>query len=239
MAEPRQIIYLDTVDSTNRYARRERLPAGTIVYTFRQRAGRGRLGRPWLDIEGKNLALSVIFDAGAGEASFWRIALLSLPMAALLKALSIHQVWIKWPNDILAGGKKIAGVLAETVMEENHMVKIIAGIGINVNPTAAELALIPKPATSLYCETGRLQEMRHFAEGYITLLAELMDEELPVPMIRQRWLTESGTIGRSVEWASPAGPVRGHAVDVDEKGLLHLETATGTIQIAAGDLDIK
>jgi len=165
--------------------------------------------------------------------------MLSLPMAALLRALSVQQVWIKWPNDILAGGKKIAGVLAETVMEGNRMIKIIAGIGINVNPTASELSHIPKPATSLYCETGRLQEMERFTEAYITLLAKLMEDELPVPMIRERWLAESGMIGRSVEWASPDGSVRGRAVDVDEEGLLHLETAAGIIQITAGDLDVK
>ncbi len=238
MEQSRRVIYLDSVDSTNSFARREGLKTGTIVYTFRQTAGRGRLGRSWHEVEEKNLALSAVFAAREGESPFWRIALLSLPMAGLLRTLAVGEVWIKWPNDIMAGGKKIAGVLAEMVMEKSQIVKIIAGIGINLNATPAELSSIPKPATSLLCETGRWQDPGRFAGEYIARLSGIMEAEPPVKAVRERWLAESGMIGRMVECSSPTGPVRGRAVDVDEEGLLHLETDGGIVKAVAGDLGL-
>jgi len=234
-----RIICLDTIDSTNSYLQREKPPVGTIVYTFRQTAGRGRQGRSWIEVTDKNLALSVLFGAEPGEAPFWRIALLSLPMVELLNAFKVGAVWIKWPNDILAGGKKIAGVLAETVLEENRVTGIIAGIGINVNTSAEELTAVARPATSVFCETGQLQDLDRFAQEYIERLLRLLHENPPPRVIRERWLAGSGIIGRTLAWASPAGSVHGCAVNVDEEGLLWLETDGGIVKVAAGDVDLR
>lgn len=239
MEPSNRIIYLDTIDSTNSYLHREKPPAGTIVYTFRQSAGRGRQGKSWIEVNDRNLALSVLFGAAPGEAPFWRIALLSLPMADFLKSLKVGAVWIKWPNDILAGGKKIAGVLAETLLEENRITGIIAGIGINVNTTAEELTAVARPATSIFCETGRLQDLDRFAEEYLERLLRLLRENPPPGVIRERWLAGSGIIGRTLAWASPAGAVHGCAVNVDEEGLLWLETDGGIVKVAAGDVDLR
>ena len=231
-----KLIYLESVDSTNDYLRRETLPDRSIVYTFHQTAGRGRAGRRWLESAGSNLALSVIFRPEAPEEPFWRVALLALPMAELLRAWPIEDVWIKWPNDIFVGGKKIAGVLAESVFQGGRITKIIAGIGVNLNSTADELAAIGRPATSVRCETGQELDLAGFAAAYLDRLSRIMSERLTQAVIRERWLAGSGMVGRHFTWTTPQGLVAGRVADVDGAGVLMLETAAGIIKITTGDL---
>lgn len=226
------------MDSTNDYLRRENLPDRTMVYTFHQTAGRGRSGRKWVESRRSNLALSVMIKPDALEVPFWRIALLALPMVELLRARAIDDVWIKWPNDIYVGSKKIAGVLAESVIRGSKLERIVAGIGINVNSTAEELQVIGKPATSLFCETGELQELESFAADYIARLSRMLDNNFSWPTIRTQWLAESGMVGRWFTWFAPQGAVEGRVVDVDAAGILILETAAGISKITAGDIEV-
>jgi BirA family transcriptional regulator, biotin operon repressor / biotin---[acetyl-CoA-carboxylase] ligase len=233
------ITFLETVDSTNSYLRNSASPDNTIVYTFNQTAGKGRENRQWRDIKGKNLALSVVFNTEAVEVPLWRIALLSLPMLELLKSTGLSDSWIKWPNDLYVGKRKIAGILAESVIRNNNIICIIAGIGVNVNSDNAELSTIEKPATSVFLETGTMQDINLFSKRYIELLTELISEPYSADAIRNKWLSASGIIGKNFEWISPDGPVIGCAVDVDKNGILYLETNHGMAEIIAGDVNVR
>jgi BirA family transcriptional regulator, biotin operon repressor / biotin---[acetyl-CoA-carboxylase] ligase len=231
--------YLDTVDSTNSFLRRETKSDRTIVYTFNQTDGRGRENRQWRDINGKNLALSVIFKAELNEVPLWRIALLSLPLIELFHQMKMKNVWIKWPNDIFVENKKIAGILAESITVDGQIQQIIVGIGVNINSAFDELSRIEKPATSVFCETGIMQDMDQFAKRYIELLSKSINAAYSAEAIREKWLSASGIIGKSFEWISPQGPVTGCAIDVGSDGILHLDTVLGIVDVIAGDLNIK
>ena len=135
------LVSLDTVDSTN-------------VYAEEQTAGKGRLGRKWLSPRGENICATFCFQLPKTTlhlVSLAQVASLSLAKV-LLHAGLLPKV--KWPNDVQLNGKKLAGVLCETSFHQDT-VDLFLGIGINVNTTAENLALIDQAATSLLTETKK------------------------------------------------------------------------------------
>lgn len=150
-------IRIDTVDSTQTYAKKHfpEFEKGkiTCILAEEQTAGRGRFSRSWHSPKGANLYATFVF-ALASPMHLGSIGqVMALSLAAVLLQEELHPR-VKWPNDVLLGGKKLAGVLAETQMMAGG-VAVFLGIGINVNLDAAELKKIEKPATSLKVETGR------------------------------------------------------------------------------------
>jgi BirA family biotin operon repressor/biotin-[acetyl-CoA-carboxylase] ligase len=129
-----KLIYLPVVDSTNTRAMqlaREGTAAGTVVLTETQTAGRGRLGRSWADVAGNNVLSSIIL-----RPHFSPYLLMMLAPLALVEAIKITcdvQASIKWPNDVLIGDQKVAGILIETSHDQSGQFVAIAGIGVNVN----------------------------------------------------------------------------------------------------------
>lgn len=127
------LIYIPVVDSTNTRAMllaREGAAEGTIVLTEQQTAGRGRLGRIWVDVEGHNVLSSTIL-----RPHFPAYLLMMLAPLALVEALEttcgLHAS-IKWPNDVLIGDQKVAGILIETSHDQSGHLVAIVGIGVNV-----------------------------------------------------------------------------------------------------------
>ncbi|MBN1630400.1 MAG: biotin--[acetyl-CoA-carboxylase] ligase, partial [Thermoleophilia bacterium] len=130
--------------STNAELRRvaETAPAGTVVVTDEQTRGRGRLGRTWSSVQGKDLTFSVLLRPALGPAQARMLSLTAaLAVADALESLEGLQgrVGIKWPNDVLLGGKKVCGVLLEGSMDADRLQWVIAGIGLNVNSDRASL----------------------------------------------------------------------------------------------------
>lgn len=151
-----QEIRLDTVDSTNTYAKThcEKWPADqiTCVTAEEQTAGRGRYQRPWISPRGVNIYATFYFRLPAQSAHLISLAqVMAVSFASVLLHKGLHPK-IKWPNDIQLGGKKTAGVLCETKFHGQD-VDIFLGIGINVNWESMEQ--IDQPATSLAMETGK------------------------------------------------------------------------------------
>lgn len=135
----------------------------TLVYSFNQTKGRGREDKIWVDFKNKNLALSFLFTKNILPGNVWYIAATSLSMLDLLKIeTGIRNPWIKWPNDIYINDKKIAGILAETVWENQNIAKLIIGIGININLTLDDIKSIDKEATSTFIETGKQIQVKKF-----------------------------------------------------------------------------
>jgi BirA family biotin operon repressor/biotin-[acetyl-CoA-carboxylase] ligase len=138
----RNAIHLSKVGSTNSYAselsRQTKSPEGTIIYTFEQEDGRGQRGSSWLSEPNKNVAFSLILTPSFlhTEEQFLLTKIASLAVADLMaEALkkSNTKIKIKWPNDIYADGKKIAGILIENSISQNKIQSSIIGIGLNVN----------------------------------------------------------------------------------------------------------
>ncbi len=129
----KKIIKFDEINSTNTYVKShyKTLESGTIVQAYHQTNGYGRINRVWHDETGKNLMFSVYLEVPVSE----DITMLTqMAASSVYKTLKDYQIEskIKWPNDVLVDGKKICGILLESVIEENRA-HIIIGIGLNIN----------------------------------------------------------------------------------------------------------
>lgn len=168
-------IHLDVIDSTNAYAQQHAAAFApdrvTCITAEEQTAGRGRFRRRWHSPRGVNLYATFYFQLPPntphlGSLSQWMAAC----CASLFLEEGLHPK-IKWPNDLQLSGKKVAGILCETVFREN-VIEVILGIGINVNMSREELAQIDQPATSLREETGRLWDREALLEQLIKKFTE-------------------------------------------------------------------
>lgn len=152
-----ELLFLDTVDSTNKFAKEhlDNLRDKTIVYAGTQTAGRGRLQRKWNTNSGENIYASIILKPSKELKEVYSnlTQYLSLVLVEVIEEYNIYPK-IKWPNDVRINGKKISGILAETVFEKNELKGIVLGFGVNLNCTQDDLDRIDQPATSLNVELG-------------------------------------------------------------------------------------
>ena len=160
-----KIIEFATLPSTNLYLKENyhQLPNKTVIVTNHQTAGRGRLSRVWEDSD--DLLFSVLLK----EQLPHNIANLSLLTAAsLYKTLNkiVNNVTIKWPNDILADGKKLSGILLESVVVGEQVDCIIIGVGINVNTIKMNPSIVRK-ATSIYLETNHKIDKKTLLKSFL------------------------------------------------------------------------
>src|SRR5688572_15276936 len=242
----RHVHWFESTASTNDVAARlaeSGAEEGTIVVAERQTAGRGRHGRVWYSPPGAGLYASVIVRPASGESHDENpAALLTLAsgvaIAEAVRAVTGLPAQIKWPNDVLIGGRKLAGILAEAAVQAGALQFIVVGLGVNLQPAAypPQLAL---RVTSIEAETSRPADralmlaeiLAAFGERYADLCAGRFDAILSA----WRQLAVSMT-NAHVEWDSPAGVVRGRAFDVDSHGAL-LVNVGGTIErIVSGEV---
>ena len=150
-------IYLEEIDSTNSYAKLnlDKLEDKTIVHAARQTSGHGRLQRAWLDLGGDNLFLTFVLKPSSSFSNIFSniTQYLSVKLCMLLEEYGLEPQ-IKWPNDVLLNGRKVAGILSETVMLGNTFKGLVLGIGVNLNAAPEALECIDKPAAALNLECG-------------------------------------------------------------------------------------
>jgi len=213
-------------------------PEGLVRIAEHQVAGRGRLDRTWSAPERSALTFSVLLrPPAATRASWgWLPLIAGLAVAGPLGRLGEVDARLKWPNDVLLGGRKVAGLLAEVTGDA-----VVIGIGINVSVRADEL---PVPtATSLQLAEASVVDrdpvlravLRDLARRYGAWLAAPGDPEGSGLLDDYRAL--SATIGQDVEVQLPGGVTRrGRAVDVDASGRLLVAGDDGVDALAAGDV---
>ena len=244
------IIHLNTIDSTNRYAKDlfAEFADNTLVTADSQTAGRGRRGRTWFSPPGMNLYASYIVKNPSFPAGrvLWCGGLAAL--SVLQEYCSLDNAWLKWPNDICCSSpgiperyRKIAGLLAETTTYpgSSTLDGVIAGIGINLNMPPELLEQIDKPATSVFTETGYLTDSAEFAEKlldklvyYRTLAEERPDEFFGL------WRDKNGLAGKMIVIRTPdGGKAAGTVTDVTPDGALVLTDESGvSCTVTAGDV---
>ena len=151
---------------------RDNVPEGAVVFAESQTRGRGRLGRKWMSPARKGLWFSILLRPAMRPATVTQLTIAAATgLFRAIRAQTGITPEIKWPNDILIHGKKIAGILTELSAELDKVKYVILGLGIDVNITTAEFpAELRKLATSLRIETGRLQNRADLA---IKILQEL------------------------------------------------------------------
>lgn len=183
----KELVELERVDSTNNFAMKmvqeQRAGEGTVVWAKEQLSGKGQRGSSWHSKPGENLTFSIIYFPSflAAEKQFMLSKAVSLALADLVETVSGKQSFIKWPNDIYAEEKKLAGILIENTLRDKNISSAVIGIGLNVNQTEFP-ANLPDPS-SLKLITGKdhdlkllLGELCCFAEArYLQLKAGRTD----------------------------------------------------------------
>lgn len=232
----RSVKYMEQVDSTNALAHQlvaKGEAQGTLIVAEEQLAGRGRMGRSWHSPPGKGIWMSFILRPD--------IPLLFTPQLTLLTAVAVCrairavcsvEAGIKWPNDILIGGRKVCGILLETSAEEDRLLHVVAGIGVSVNLTEddypPELRSI---ATSLLIESGRPvsreELLCRILQEWESLFAMYRAEGFSP--VRSLWEALSVTLHRSVRSETPQGVIEGTALSLDESGALIVQTKDGSL----------
>jgi len=207
-------------------------PEGTWLRAASQTSGRGRLERTWLSPPG-NLYASTIVRPLAGDPG--------APTLALVAAVALEEVasayagtgklQLKWPNDLMAGQAKLAGILLERGGDA-----VVIGFGVNL---AHHPAALDRPTTSLAALCGGApdaeQFLGHLAEAFARWLARWRGEGLA--LVRGRWLEKAHPMGTAISATTPAGTVDGLFEGLDVDGALQLRHADGRIEsIHAGDV---
>jgi BirA family biotin operon repressor/biotin-[acetyl-CoA-carboxylase] ligase len=236
--------YFSEISSTNTHARalaENGAGEGEIVIAEAQTAGRGRLGRRWSSPPYANLYFSLILKPKLLPAHAPQVTLMAaVALADTVAAFIPDEPEIKWPNDILVGGKKLAGILTELSCEAKRVNYVILGIGVNLNyPREMMPEEIRERATSVCESTQKTVSRESFLKGLIQALDRCYGE-LEVagfPAIAARWEARFGLRGRRVRVESLDQAVIGRAKGIDRDGALVLEDDSGALQrIVAGDV---
>lgn len=231
----------DEIASTNDRAR-ELLSQpdgeGRAVVAEVQTAGRGRRGRTWTSPGGLNLAVSVALRPRLTTADAWQLAA-AAALAAWDACNRFAPVTLKWPNDIVADpdGLKVGGILIETTVEGERVAEAVIGIGLNLNWARGDMPPeLASGATSLAELAAVTVDRGEVLDG---LLDALDDEIVGIESghsPRDRYRAACSTLGHEVEIEAGDGPVHGRAVDIDEHGALVVETASGPLHLASGEI---
>lgn len=233
-----------SVDSTNAEALRL-LSAGAqppfVVLAETQRAGRGRRGRKWISPVAQNLYYSLAYRITGGFQQLSGLSLVAgLAVMVSLRNLGVRQTGLKWPNDVYAGGRKLAGVLLELSGDPADVCHVVVGIGINVNMVSTK-EQIDQPWTSIRAELGYLID-RNLV---VTCLSDILHSYLQrhtdygFASIREEWEREHIWQGRDCVLSTASQQVYGRVVGIDEMGGLRLKVDGVEKSFNSGELSLR
>ena len=238
----RELYCYEELGSTNDRARElaeEGAEHGTVVVAETQTAGRGRRGRPWVSPPGKNLYLSVVLRPELAPVQASELTLVaSLAVCDALRQAGV-DAGIKWPNDLVASGKKIAGILTELAAEPERVHWVVVGVGVNVNARAEDFPEeLRREATSVLLERGAPAPRALFAAACLTALEGWVDRHADegFGVVRDAWRERSVTLGREVLVRTDGREIRGTAEDIDDQGALLVRGPEGRERILVGDV---
>jgi len=254
-----RLVFVPVVDSTNILAMqlaRQGAEEGTVVLTDSQTAGKGRLGRQWLDVQGRHVLSSTVLRPQFSP--YLLVMIASLAVVNAITSTCKVVASIKWPNDILIGNRKVAGILIETSHAQQGRMLAIVGIGVNVNGPSNQLATSTETdpqrpgatATTLQSECGHVVSRETFIAHLLFNLEDLylrLQQEAQEPvakvnqatsrLIREQWRSQLSTLGRYIEVRQGNTLVSGVAEDVDDTGELLLRCHSGKrVSITWGDI---
>ena len=237
-----KIIFLESTGSTNTYVKEhfDELDDGTLVVTFNQTAGRGRLNRSWHSPAGMNIAATAVLKQL--DEGFHAGAILGLAgLECISETAPSQPAFLKWPNDIYVEDRKLAGILCEGAKIENGRIKgVAAGIGINVNLTENFLKMIDQPATSLaflektefnlvFLTKKLAKSLNRYYITYLNSHKTLLDQ----------WRMANSLVGETVSVIDASGRrMSGVFKAIAGDGSMLLETTDGSVPFSCGDVKI-
>ncbi|MEG3640955.1 biotin--[acetyl-CoA-carboxylase] ligase [Magnetococcus sp. PR-3] len=240
--------FYEQTDSTNVRASllaREGAPEGTLCCADAQRGGRGRMQRVWESPAGENLYFSLVLRPHILPTDAAQITLLAgLALAqALHEDMGVEDLYLKWPNDILVGGRKVAGILTEMMAEPDRVRYIILGVGINVNGRLHSMPTeLQQTATTLRECVGTSLDRSRLLAVFLERLGFWYRQFLQEGFepLRQPWLSYGGVEGRRVRVQLYAETFTGVAHSLNHSGCLLVERDdTGVLTtVVAGDVNL-
>ena len=242
----RKIIVLSETTSTNdeiEKAAHANRDEGLVVFAESQTQGRGRRGRSWSSPARKGLWFSILLrpQLAPDECTQLTVATATALVRAIRSVTGV-TVEIKWPNDLLVRGKKLAGILTELSAELDHVRYVIIGIGIDCNQTASDFPReLRAIATSLKLTVGKPISRTDLA---VTVLRELDFDYARIRdgdfnSIAEEWAAHCGTLGRQVDIEVGQRRITGRAEALDESGALLLRSKHGQVErVISGDVTL-
>ncbi len=235
----------DNLSSTQDRARQlaqDSAPEGTVVTATTQTDGRGRLGRIWVS-PGGGLWFSLVLRPRVSPAEAPALNLLAaVAVTEALRSVTGLEAGIKWPNDVLVEGRKLAGILMEMKTGSDGIEYVLVGVGVNAN---IDPAVMPSdlrlPVATILGETGRQTDLENLLD---TILASFWTYYENWPNHRagvlSRWRELSVTLGRRVTISSAGRTVTGSARDINSDGsLIVVDAAGAALTVHAGDLTLQ
>lgn len=240
-----EIIYYNEIESTNSKLMelaKKNATEGTVMLTDKQTKGKGRLEREWIAEERKNIFMSLLIRPKIPPYKASGITqVVALSVLEALESLYNIKFTIKWPNDIIANGKKVCGILCEMDGELDKLNFIVIGIGINTNQNTIDNEIKHK-ATSLKIESGLSIErkvivasvLNRFEENYETF------KEYGITPFIKKLKEYSALINKNVKISNSFKEFTGKIIDIDDEGYLIVKTNEGEIKsIIGGDISIR
>ena len=231
--------WLEEIGSTNTYVRdqaRQGAAEGLVVVADHQTAGRGRLDRRWESPPGANLLASVLLRPGCGAADVHLCTgAVALAGADACRGAAGVDPLLKWPNDLLVGEGKLAGVLAEAEFSGSALKSVVVGIGINVawpGPPGAGGACLDDIGRAAVDRRDLLEHLLRALSARRPLLDDAGGRRALADEVRGR----CATLGQTVQVVLAGEEFTGRAVALDDAGHLVVETAEGPRSVRAGDV---
>jgi BirA family biotin operon repressor/biotin-[acetyl-CoA-carboxylase] ligase len=243
----RRAIYHPILGSTNDEAKRlaeTGAPEGTLVVANYQTAGRGRLDRQWWSPPGSNLLLSLIFrPTFLAPHQAQRLTMVcSLAVCDAVQQVTGLTAAVKWPNDVLVGGQKVCGLLAELGITGAQLEYVVVGMGLNVNAdfSGDDVPTLMAPATSLKAELGREVSRLTLLVALLYRVEKRYERLRAGALPHAEWQSRLVPLAREVQVTTPEGMVTGLATGVDADGALLVQRTDGQIErVLAGDVTLR
>jgi BirA family biotin operon repressor/biotin-[acetyl-CoA-carboxylase] ligase len=236
----------DHLESTNSYLMKK-ASAGeahaTCIAANLQSKGRGRRGRQWQAGLGASLTFSLLwrFQCGASALSGLSLAV-GVALIRTLHGLGVTQAQLKWPNDVLINGEKLAGILIELQGDMEGPSAAVIGIGINLNLPSRIKQQIDQPVTDLTGIASQNIDPNVLLGGLLKQLAAVLNdfERAGFAQVRDEWLQYHAYHQKPVKMLHPDGrETLGTAIDVAEDGILLVKTALGEQRFSSGEISLR
>lgn len=233
---PWEVRRVDETGSTNAdllELARAGAPEGIALVADHQTAGRGRLGRAWIAPPGASLLLSLLFRPAGLEPARLHLVTAAVALAASDACAQVAGVRpeLKWPNDLMLGGRKLAGILAESVVAHGHVDAVVVGIGLNVNWPAEVPEEVAGVAVALNHVSGAPVDRDALLDALLRALARP-----DWSAVAARYRASLATVGQLVRVELASGELIGDAVDVTDEGHLVVQAGGRRHDVTAGDV---
>lgn len=241
----RKVFCYDSIDSTNEEAKRQALngaPSGSLFIAEQQTGGKGRMGRSFISPAGTGIWFTVLLRPGVLPLRVAATTLLAgLAVCGAIREVTGCEAMIKWPNDVVAGTKKMVGILTEMSAEMERVEYVIVGIGINVNSTAFPESLRDK-ATSIRMETGSPVRRVTLLQEVLRRLEKLLKENAVAltPAFLEEYKSCCASLGKQVGFQRNGRQSTGTAEDISPEGELIVRLPDGTLEtVFSGEVSIQ